>query len=46
MQRFETVAALQKFVRYHAQLYNHFNHERHLGSRWTYKQKLTAALTE
>ena len=33
MQRFKTVAALQKFVSYHSQIYNHFNHERHLESR-------------
>ena len=33
MQRFKTVAALQKFVSYHVQIYNHFNHERHLESR-------------
>jgi hypothetical protein len=25
MQRFKTVAALQKFVSYHSQIYNHFN---------------------
>jgi putative transposase len=29
MQRFKTVATLQKFVSYHSQIYNHFNHERH-----------------
>ena len=46
MQRFKTVAALQKFVSYHAQIYNHFNHERHLESRQTYKQKRSAALIE
>ena len=33
MQRFKTVAALQKFVSYHSQIYNHLNHERHLESR-------------
>ena len=33
MQRFKTVAALQKFVSYHSQIYNHFNHERYLESR-------------
>jgi len=46
MQRFKTVAALQKFTSYHAQIYNHFNHERHLESRQTYKQKRSAALIE
>ena len=24
---------------YHSQIYNHFNHERHLQNRQTYKQK-------
>jgi putative transposase len=46
MQRFKTVAALQKFVSYHSQIYNHFNHERHLESRQSFKQKRTTALTE
>ena len=46
MQRFKTVAALQKFVSYHSQIYNHFNHERHLQTRQTYKQKRSAALIE
>ena len=46
MQRFKTVATLQKFVSYHSQIYNHFNHERHLETRQTYKQKRSAALTE
>jgi putative transposase len=46
MQRFKTVAALQKFVSYHSQIYNHFNHERHLESRQSFKQKRTTALIE
>ena len=46
MQRFKTVATLQKFVSHHSQIYNHFNHERHLETRQTYKQKRTAALAE
>jgi putative transposase len=46
MQRFKTVATLQKFVSYHSQIYNHFNHERHLETKQTYKQKRSAALTE
>jgi putative transposase len=46
MQRFKTVAALQKFVSYHSQIYNHFNHERHLESRQSFKQKRTTALSE
>ena len=46
MQRFKTVAALQKFVSYHSQIYNHFNQQRHLQNRQTYKQKRSAALIE
>ena len=46
MQRFKTVATLQKFVSHHSQIYNHFNHERHLETRQTYKQKRSAALAE
>jgi putative transposase len=46
MQRFKTAATLQKFVSYHSQIYNHFNHERHLETRRVYKQKRSAALTE
>ena len=30
----------------HSQIYNHFNHERHLQNRQTYKQKRTTALKE
>ena len=40
MQRFKTVAAPQKFVSYHSQIYNHFNHERHLESRQSFKQNV------
>jgi putative transposase len=46
MQRFKTVATLQKFISYHSQIYNHFNHERHLETRQTYKRKRSAALNE
>ena len=46
MQKFKSCAMLQKFTSYHAQIYNHFNHERHLENRQTYKQKRTTALTE
>ena len=46
MQLFKTAATLQRFVSYHSQIYNHFNHERHLQNRQTYKQKRTTALTE
>ena len=46
MQKFKSCAMLQKFTSYHAQIYNHFNHERHLESRQTFKQKRKTALTE
>ncbi|MDC0138883.1 DDE-type integrase/transposase/recombinase, partial [Planktomarina temperata] len=46
MQLFKTAATLQRFVSYHSQIYNHFNHERHLENRQTYKQKRKTALTE
>ena len=39
MQRFKKVATLQKLVSYHSHIYNHFNHQRHLESRQTYKRK-------
>lgn len=39
MQRFKTVAALQKFVSYHSQIYIHYNHQRHLESKQSFKQK-------
>ena len=44
MQLFKTAATLKKFVSYHSQIYNYFNHERHLETRQTYKQKHSAAL--
>ena len=46
MQLFKTAATLQRFVSYHSQISNHFNHERHLQNRQTYKQKRGAALIE
>jgi len=46
MQRFKSSATLQKFTSYHAQIYNHFNHERHLETRQSFKQKRATALTE
>ena len=38
MQLFKTAAMLQRFVSCNSQIYNHFNHERHLQNRQTYKQ--------
>jgi putative transposase len=44
MQRFRSMKTLQKFSSIHAQIHNHFNHERHLVSRETYKQRRSASL--
>ncbi|MGB1235256.1 MAG: DDE-type integrase/transposase/recombinase, partial [Planktomarina sp.] len=45
MQRFRNRATLQKFTSVHSQIYNHFNHQRHLEKRQVYKTKREAALT-
>jgi len=37
---------LQKFSSVHAQVHNHFNQERHLVDRQTYKLRRSAALAE
>ena len=37
---------LQKFSSIHAQVHNHFNHERHLVTREIYKHRRAAALSE
>jgi putative transposase len=41
-----SMKTLQKFSSVHAQLHNHFNQERNLVTRETYKQKRSAALAE
>ncbi len=46
MQKFRSSATLQSFTSVHSQIYNHFNHERHLETRKIYKQKRTTALAE
>ena len=46
MQRFRQMKTLQKFASVHASLHNHFNSERHLVDRQTYKERRTAALAE
>jgi len=38
--------SLQKFVSVHASFHNHFNQERHLVDRQTYKLRRSAALAE
>ncbi len=44
MQRFRRMKSLQKFASVHASLHNHFNQERHLTDRQTYKERRSAAL--
>jgi putative transposase len=46
MQRFRQMKSLQKFASVHANLHNHFNSERHLVDRQTYKARRSAALAE
>ena len=46
MLRFRRMKTLQKFASVHAQVHNHFNHERHLISRRIYKERRSAALAE
>ena len=46
MMKFRRMRSLQKFVSIHASVFNHFNKERHLNSRVTYKVQREAALVE
>lgn len=46
MLRFRQMKTLQKFASVHDSLYNHFNQERHLVDRQTYKTRRSAALAE
>ncbi|MEZ5750337.1 MAG: IS6 family transposase [Caenibius sp.] len=46
MLRFRRIKSLQKFASVHASFYNHFNSERHLVDRQTYKNRRSAALAE
>jgi putative transposase len=46
MQRFRRREALQKFCSVQAQVYNHFNQERHLVSREIYKRRRDTALAD
>jgi putative transposase len=46
MLRFRRMSGLQKFASVHANVHNHFNLERHLVDRQTYKQRRSAALAE
>ncbi|MEG3166480.1 DDE-type integrase/transposase/recombinase [Sphingomonas sp. PB2P19] len=46
MLRFRRMKTLQKFAAVHANVHNHFNLERHLVDRQTYKERRSAALAE
>jgi putative transposase len=46
MLRFRQMKTLQKFASVHAGIHNHFNLERHLIDRQTYKDRRSAALAE
>jgi putative transposase len=46
MLKFRRMRSLQKFVSIHGSVFNHFNKERHLNSRDTYKVQRQAALIE
>ena len=46
MARFRDIRTLQKFASVQASIHNHFNHERHLTKRATFKENRSAALAE
>jgi putative transposase len=46
MLKFRRMRSLQKFVSIHCSVFNHFNKERHLNSRDTYKVQRQVALVE
>ena len=46
MLRFRQMKTLQKFASVHANVHNHFNLERHLIDRQTYRERRSAALAE
>jgi len=46
MSRFRSNKSLQKFVSIHSSVHNHFNHDRHLDRRETFKANRVAALAE
>ena len=46
MLRFRRMKTLQKFASVHGTFHNHFNQERHLTDRETYKANRSAALAE
>ena len=46
IQRFRRMKSLQKFVSVHANIHNHFNAQRHLVDRQTFKESRSAAFAE
>jgi len=46
MLRFRHMRSLQKFVSIHSSIFNHFNHQRHLNSRNTFKIQRDVAFIE
>ena len=46
MSKFQDVKTLQKFASIHASIHNHFNLDRHLKRRETFKENRAAALAE
>ena len=46
MLRFRRMASLQKFASVHANVHNHFNLERHIVDRQTFKERRSAAQAE
>lgn len=46
MLRFRQMKSLQKFASVHASMHNHFNSERHLIDRQTFRERHSAALAE
>ena len=46
MARFRDIKTLQKFAAAHSSIHNHFNHQRNLNCRQTFKQLRASALAE
>jgi len=46
MARFRDIKTLQKFASAHASIFNHFNHDRQLTNRETFKKNRSAALAD
>jgi putative transposase len=46
MSKFRDVKTLQKFAFVHASIHNHFNLDRHLNNRETFKQDRSTELAE